>query len=305
MTAFEMAYPLLDELVAGSADHVEPWMVHKRSFSEVLLRTWSATGPDTMSAAGEWPSRHPFFGAAGSGIDSFLVAETFRQCAILYHSVVLNISPEDPLIFQSLKVSITSDTQLVTDPDGSVPIEITLKCRRVTHRENEFAVLLTQAGRQIATGLGVAYCLNRSVYARARSGRVTPPLPSHCPASTILPSAVGRRSPGDVAIAPANHPSAFLLRADLNHPTFFDHPSDHVPGMVLMEAARQAATMLVHPTLRLRKFEIDFLRFLELTEPTLIYVVTFVAAGSVSARLTAEQDGSAGFRATFNYERQL
>jgi hypothetical protein len=42
----------------------------------------------------------------------------------------------------------------------------------------------------------------------------------------------------------AGDAGALLIEpADMAHPFFFDHPADHVPGMVLLEAARQAATL--------------------------------------------------------------
>ena len=47
--------------------------------------------------------------------------------------------------------------------------------------------------------------------------------------------------------------SAYVSPADPRHPFFYDHFSDHVPGMVLLEAARQTVALrsgarLIRPT---------------------------------------------------------
>ncbi|MFD8733484.1 AfsA-related hotdog domain-containing protein [Streptomyces sp. NPDC059618] len=62
----------------------------------------------------------------------------------------------------------------------------------------------------------------------------------------MAPADVGRHNPADVVLTPTPHPNRWLLTPNLNHPIHFDHTSDHLPGMVLLEAARQAA----HATLK-------------------------------------------------------
>ncbi|WP_260845011.1 AfsA-related hotdog domain-containing protein [Streptomyces sp. SLBN-31] len=57
-------------------------------------------------------------------------------------------------------------------------------------------------------------------------------------------------SPTDVVLSPLGQPHRWQLRVDTRHPVLFDHIVDHVPGMLLIEAARQAATAtLGHTTL--------------------------------------------------------
>ncbi|MGW1769961.1 AfsA-related hotdog domain-containing protein, partial [Streptomyces sp. NPDC002073] len=45
----------------------------------------------------------------------------------------------------------------------------------------------------------------------------------------------------DVVLSPTGEADRWQLRVDTSHPVLFDHPVDHVPGMLLLEAARQAA----------------------------------------------------------------
>jgi hypothetical protein len=63
---------------------------------------------------------------------------------------------------------------------------------------------------------------------------------------------------------------------DINHQFFYEHPKDHVPGMYLIEVARQAATVLSHcyydvPTYKayiLDELKADFTKFVEHDRPT-------------------------------------
>nr|WP_248002016.1 AfsA-related hotdog domain-containing protein [Streptomyces sp. RPA4-2] len=55
---------------------------------------------------------------------------------------------------------------------------------------------------------------------------------------------------------------------DTAHPTFFDHPVDHIPGMVLLEAARQAALVSTGmPDALLLGLKSNFARYAEFDAP--------------------------------------
>ncbi len=71
----------------------------------------------------------------------------------------------------------------------------------------------------------------------------------HGDAVPLVPSRVGHRLDRDVLLAAAPaHPGQWWLRLDPGHPVLFDHPSDHIPGMALVEAFRQMSTVLAHGT---------------------------------------------------------
>jgi len=69
------------------------------------------------------------------------------------------------------------------------------------------------------------------------------------------------------------------MRVDVTHPFFFEHPIDHVPGLMLIEAGRQLATAIAHVELRvpfgaafvLNGLNAQFLSFAELDAPTFIH----------------------------------
>ncbi|WP_334029478.1 AfsA-related hotdog domain-containing protein [Nocardia terpenica] len=85
------------------------------------------------------------------------------------------------------------------------------------------------------------------------------------------PKTVGRENRRNVVIGPLQRHSAggtAALVADTGHPFLFDHPLDHAPGSLLIEAARQTAVALLGPdTSRLLSVASTFEKFVELDHP--------------------------------------
>ena len=82
-------------------------------------------------------------------------------------------------------------------------------------------------------------------------------------------------------IAPLGAPEhrfAALVRVEPSHPFFFDHPLDHVPGMLLIEAARQFGVAVSHRyygvpgdfAFVLEGVEVSFERYAELDQDVII-----------------------------------
>jgi hypothetical protein len=61
----------------------------------------------------------------------------------------------------------------------------------------------------------------------------------------VAPASVGRDRAEDVLVAATPTDGTWALRFDPDHAVLFDHPVDHVPGMVLVEGARQAALLAI------------------------------------------------------------
>jgi hypothetical protein len=95
----------------------------------------------------------------------------------------------------------------------------------------------------------------------------------------IDPARVGRRRATDVvllsvAAADSGERITARLRVPTENPSLFDHAQDHVPAMVLMEAARQLATLATHEwggaapdRSTLVSMRASFAAYAELTEP--------------------------------------
>ncbi|KDN86878.1 hypothetical protein KCH_13240 [Kitasatospora cheerisanensis KCTC 2395] len=97
-----------------------------------------------------------------------------------------------------------------------------------------------------------------------------------------------------LARTPEDAPGAFRLDVDTTHPVLYDHPCDHTPGMVLLEAFLQAATAAAPSGAAARagltRLAATFNAFGEPDAPVLLTAQPgATAAGLHATRLTAAQ----------------
>jgi hypothetical protein len=137
-----------------------------------------------------------------------------------------------------------------------------------------FGFVLLRGGAELATAWTRFAVHPPAVYLRVRgdsAGRSSAEL-RLTPSEPVSPGDVGRRAEAYVLLSATQRLDAWLLRIDTSHPIFFDHPVDHVPGALLLDAALQTARAASHdpdagPS---RAVEIDsrFSRFVELDVPS-------------------------------------
>ena len=80
-----------------------------------------------------------------------------------------------------------------------------------------------------------------------------------------------------VELVGPEHPDQFICQfaLDPGHPFFFEHPLDHVPGLMIIEAARQTGNAVCHllydvpfgTSFVLSEAHFDFVAFAELSQP--------------------------------------
>ncbi|MDI6413506.1 AfsA-related hotdog domain-containing protein [Streptomyces albus] len=101
--------------------------------------------------------------------------------------------------------------------------------------------------------------------------------------------------PQDVVLAPGPRAGRWRLNPDPDHPILFDHGGDHVPGMVLLEAARQAACALLVPgtTLIPTRVSTAFHRYAEFGAPCWVEAAPMPAqpSGALGVLVTGHQSG--------------
>ncbi|MFJ7967069.1 AfsA-related hotdog domain-containing protein [Streptomyces sp. NPDC096324] len=120
------------------------------------------------------------------------------------------------------------------------------------------------------------------------------------------PATVGRLTPHDVVLTPTDHPHTWLLTPNLNHPTLFDHTNDHIPGMVLLEAARQATYNATHnpnnpnnPNNGTTSTTTTFHRYTELHQPTHIHITRITPDNTTTTiEITGTQNNKTTFTTT-------
>jgi hypothetical protein len=250
-------------------------LVHRAAVAETLLTGWSRIAADRFSVSAQWPRAHGLHVSPDrSAYDPLLVVETVRQSGTLIAHTEYEVPLDHHFVLQEFQVD-TFPRHLAV---GAVPAELTVEVTfvDVQYRGRRpvgavYTAEVLRGGELVATARRVAFtCTSEPVYRRLRGGRtaaaVTPlPLPPALP-----PATVGRALPEDVVLAPATGRNLWQLRIDTAHPVFFDHPLDHVPGMLLLEAARQAVRAHTGGSRSPVSFRIAFHRYAELDAPVWI-----------------------------------
>jgi hypothetical protein len=280
--------------------------VHKAAQSEVLLTGWNALGDDSFRIAAQWPRAHSYYGVSDGRHDPMLLVETVRQAVPLVSHLGYDVPFGHRQIWDHLSWTVDSDALSC----AMVPAEIELRvrCGEVTRRAGRLAALrmdieLTRDGAALGTASTRFTNQAPKLYARLRGKyadleqAIAGCVPLAPPASARR---VGRSGFADVVLSPSDRAHRFQLRVDLGHPVLFDHPVDHAPGMLLLEAARQAAHEALHPhPVRVTGMESAFHRYVELDAPCWVESeVLGVRPEGTAVRVTASQHGHEVFTAT-------
>jgi hypothetical protein len=279
-------------------------LVHRASVAEVMLTDWARSGDHHFALAAQWPRGHSFFTNVDGCHDPLIAAETIRQAGLLLAHAEYGIPFGHRFLVSDLGVAVRPAHLRVDKAPAS--LELDVRCRDVKERRGEVTgfgieVEIHRDGGLVATGGGTLTCIAPRVYQRLRGARGpdrAPVLPLTAPEP---PQTVGRMSPMDVVLSPVGEPDRWQLRVDTRHPVLFDHTVDHVPGMLLLEAARQAATAtLGHACLPLSVAG-EFLQYVELDAPCTIGARLAAGTDEEGARtvlVTGRQDGASVFRCT-------
>ncbi|MFD4632517.1 ScbA/BarX family gamma-butyrolactone biosynthesis protein [Streptomyces sp. NPDC058284] len=247
--------------------------VHRAAHAEVFLTGHERTGEETYTLTGQWPRAHTFFTTAdGRSHDHLQACETLRQAGIYLAHTEHHVPLDHHFVMQDM--TVTSHPEHLTIQ--STPTNLTLHATLTpTPRRRTFTIHLNISSNQqtLATGYGYFTCISPSAYQRVRAAPVpTPTLASlhHTPNHHQNPHAHGRNNPRDLVLAPTDQPYTWRLNANPNHPVLFDHDGDHIPGMVLIEAARQSSQPRLPANAVPIQTQTQFHRYVELTDPCYI-----------------------------------
>ncbi|WP_269855698.1 ScbA/BarX family gamma-butyrolactone biosynthesis protein [Streptomyces sp. RPT161] len=275
--------------------------VHRAAISEVFLTGWETGDPDGFIVRGQWPRGHALFAPRFGQQDPLLIAETIRQGGTLLAHTEYDVPLDHHFLMSSLEY--TSVHEALTA--GPVPseVELHITCHDIAQRGKQvsmrYRVHVWLGQIRVAVASASYKTLSPHVYRRVRGERpvsndaVLPP--------AVDPALVGRRDPRDVVLSGSESPHRWLLRADTSHPLFFDHPVDHVPGMLLLEAARQAAQAVMHPVpVQALGMASTFSHYAELNTPCRIAAEVGQRGqdGNTPVRVTGVQNGQSVFDCT-------
>ncbi|MGC2997812.1 ScbA/BarX family gamma-butyrolactone biosynthesis protein [Streptomyces sp. G35A] len=282
----------------SSGSTVPKELVHRHNPAEVMLTNWERRGDDSFGLTARWPRPHRFFADVNGCHDPLIAAETIRQAG----SLLLHAEYEVPFGHQFVMWSLSVSTWPGPLTARTTPIDIDVTCHDVKRRGKallglHYEAVLRRDGEVVAHGGAAVSCVSPAAYRRLRAPQLDgagPPLPLTGP---VAPHEVGRASPTDVVLSPTEQRGRWLLRVDTQHPVLFEHPVDHVPGMMLLEAARQAAIATLGHTAPPSDVTGEFSRYAELHRPCLIEARRLPRRGAgESVLVTGEQDGEDVFR---------
>ncbi|WP_248962170.1 ScbA/BarX family gamma-butyrolactone biosynthesis protein [Sphaerisporangium perillae] len=274
-------------------------LVHRAAVSEVMITGWRPLDDKTSILAAQWPRTHGLYGPVGDRHDPLLVAETIRQAGL----VVSHAELDCPLDRRFLMWDLSYEVNLANLAIGPGPTNLVLRFTRsqVRHRGRNLAGLrghvdFYRDGRLVGMGDGSFDCLSEAAHDRLRApvlaGRPAEDSPLPAP---VAPRLVGRDRARDIVLAPTGTEGTWLLRVDPAHPVLFDHGLDHVPGMALMEAMRQATLAIAHPLpVTPVKMYATFDRYVELWGDCLVHARREEAppGDDIPVRVTIEQFGA-------------
>lgn len=250
-------------------------LVRKDRRCEVLVAGWTELPDLVQQVTARWPKHHTFY-REGGHYTPLLFTESLRQALALISHQVHEVPLDHRLGWERIRSWISPSVLEV--PDGDTEITMLLTHPSVTRRRMGSAHVVSRvyalASGQAVGGAEVHWsAYPPAIYNRLRGRYASAPeafaraLPLAPPVS---PALVGRRDPANVVLSPAGRPGHWQLRVDTGNGVLFDHPHDHVPGMVLLEAAAQAAQACLPGPVRTTAFDTQFVRYVELDQPCYI-----------------------------------
>jgi hypothetical protein len=224
--------------------------VHRTVGRDAFPWAWRRMGEHDFAVSAALPHAHPFFAPVGDGFhDPLLIVETMRQATMLVAHAGLGVPVDHHFLLTDLDFTCYPRHQGAGGAPMDVVVDVT--CSEIVRRGGRVGglradIVVRRGGRLIANGGGRIVCTSPRVYRRLRGERACPAGVLSVP-EAVAPQVVGRREVGDVLLSPTGQDLLWLLRVDTTHPTLFQRPNDHVPGMLLLEAARQAAGAVTFP----------------------------------------------------------
>ncbi len=277
-----------------------PEYVRKIEGSEILVRDWRSATPESQTVTVDWPRAHPFYTLHGDVTSPLLFTESIRQALALLSHTVHDIPLDHRLGWEYARSTVTP-AAFVPAQGSWATVELRIRhtavCRRRLGSVRVTARIDATSGGAHLGCAEIRYVTHPpAIYRRLRAGhadaarafgRALPPAPG------VATRQVGRARARDVVLAPAWAEHCWRLRTDTTHEVLFDHPHDHVPGMVLLEAAAQAAQAEAMPRRVLPvAFETTFFRYVELDQPC--WITARPAAPDVLGRPRLRVDGVQG-----------
>ncbi|MDT7729673.1 MAG: 2-oxo-3-(phosphooxy)propyl 3-oxoalkanoate synthase [Actinomycetota bacterium] len=301
-----------DKLGVNTTATVDRHLAHKKSSDDVVIND-VARHQDMLIAVGTLPTAHRYFNdTAAPGYDALHLAEFMRQGVEVIAHTLLEVPLTNQFVIRTVHLQLTDPA--TTPTSGTAVIAFSAHQVRRNGSGAPYSakgpVHCLIDGRHIARCDGLVGFLAPETYRALRddNGQTR----AAAPAGSVVanpPHTVGRQLPENVFIGQVQgHPrEARCLLVPRPHPTFFDRPLDHYPGMMIADAARQLAilsfaenTGAAIDRIRTTSAALDFVSFAELDVPPTLQIVSWGAADS-GADITVESRQGSRVTATCTF----
>ena len=227
--------PIDDDGVHDRAIHE---IVHKARPSSCLVQEWHHAGTDRfVLRLREATAIDPFFRPDPHTVDLITLGEVVRQAGLLLPHVGYAVPGDWSFIMKRLAAHVEG-----SPPPLGTETEVIATCSphlspTGTLRSMVIDLELARCGHPFAWGQGHLNVVSPRLYQRIRPA--SGPVEHVSSFPRVAHTSVGRTDPADVVLGhdTSGHPR---IAVDTGHPVHFDHLGDHLPGMVALEAARQA-----------------------------------------------------------------
>ncbi|MEU0032262.1 ScbA/BarX family gamma-butyrolactone biosynthesis protein [Streptomyces sp. NPDC006335] len=277
-------------------------LVHRANLHDVLPTELTRHDDTHFTVSTRWPRDHRLFVTPDGRYTASLVLETIRQATLLVSHAELGVPLGHHFVMWELCHRL--DAELLTcdaTAEGiTLDVDVTeLRRRGAVPAGVAMEMTIRMGGRTVGSGSIRFNITSPAAYERIRGALRTSDDPAFAAAlpEPVDPPTVHHVQECDVVLADTDTPGRWQLRADPANRLFFDRINDHIPAMVLVEAAQQAANLLV-PWSRFApsSSEMNFSRYVEFDAPCWIEAHPFTAEdGTTSVSVTGHQDGQLAF----------
>ncbi|MFI9628923.1 ScbA/BarX family gamma-butyrolactone biosynthesis protein [Streptomyces sp. NPDC052042] len=275
------------------------------------MTSWHKMGDDRFAVTAQWPRSHSFYISGSRFHDPLLLCETVRQTFPLLAHVAYEVPFGHQLSWSRFQFRV--HPRAMRTEATPAEVELHIRCSEIALRRS-VPVTMRMDIEAVRDDVLLAVASTRfgihapAVYQRIRQGRGdVPRMYGEAPPPTppVRPATVARDRAQDVVLTPTAREHHWQLRVDTSHPVLFDHPVDHVPGMLLLEAIRQAGHALsasAAPSSETPTYmDIHFHRYVEFDSPCWIEssAITPPPEGADrGVRVVARQSGEPMFTAS-------
>jgi 2-oxo-3-(phosphooxy)propyl 3-oxoalkanoate synthase len=271
-------------------------LVHRDAIAEVLLTDVIQLGETEFVIAAQWPRSHRVYRPDIDGRhDPMLILETVRQAGLALSHIGFNVGADQQSVMHNVGFTLNPDTE-PRALRSATNLTIGVHCRNVVYRGPSLRSMTVELrfvadGQKFAIGTGMISWLSRRTYTalRARAGaRITDPQQPVTDLQRVAASPLRAADDSLIAYQPDGSDSRRLLVVPVQHPVYFDHPLDHAPGMMLIDAAWQAVAAMRGDGARLVQCLMQCPSFTELGLTTSIELA---ATSSDTTQFSVEQAG--------------